>query len=163
MIVYVSYESLLSEIRQKSHLEVQHIQDPEVRYLAEAGTEKDDELGRCVVVADAQLRALVSRYLTNDPHRVVEAGVDTPKVLPYPFLFSRRRAMNKAEQLPQMMRDYLVNAALAKFYATVAVTDLAASRGNMAAQQAAEIVRVLYTKLPPLGDFSEDFNEDFYI
>ena len=150
MTINITSASLISEIRQKSHFEVQYIQDAKARDDARAGLEKSDEIGRCVVVADAQLRALISRYLQTVSSETISAGISVPETLTYVLSMSERRSANKSAQLPQLFRDYLVNAALAKYYATVSVADLASKRANETAAQGVEILRVLFFKNPPV-------------
>lgn len=150
MTINITSASVISEIRQKSHFETQYIQDAAAREHTRAGLEKEDELGRCLVVADAQLRALLTRYLVTTPSDVISAGIAVPVTLIYVLALSERRDANKAAQLPQLMRDYLVSASLAKYYATVSATDLASKRGNEAAATGVELIRLLNTKLPPI-------------
>ena len=150
MTITISTASALSEIKAKSHLEVKSIQDPEVRYDVEAGTEKEPEIKRCIAYADAQLRALLFRYLQTVSADTVAAGIAVPETLTYVLNLSERRAENKSAQLPQMFREYIVTTALSKFYATVSATDLASRRGNDAAALGAEIVRLVFFKTPPV-------------
>lgn len=149
MTINISIDSLVSEIRQKSHFETQYIQDAKQRDNVRAGLEKSDEVLRCAAVSDAQLRAIVDRYLLSDLQATTTAGIAVGD-LSYNFKFSERREPNKAVQLPQLMRGYLVAAALSKYYATVSASDLAAKRGNEAAALAADILRLIYTKTPPV-------------
>ena len=150
MTINITTSSLVSEVRQTSHFETKYIQDLELRDNARAGLEKADELNRCISVADAQLRALLTRYLQTVTQDTVSAGITVPATLSYVLGLSERRDANKCEQLPQLMRDYLVCAALSKYYATVSVTDLASKRGNEAAALGAEIIRILFFKNPPV-------------
>lgn len=150
MTINISSDSVISEMRQKSHFEVQNIQDPKLRDNARAGLEKMDELGRCVVVADAQLRSLLTRYLQTVAAETVSPGITVPTTLSFVLSLSERRDANKSAQLPQMMRDYIVNLALSKYYATVSVADLASKRGNEAAAIGVDIIRILFHKNPPV-------------
>jgi len=150
MTITITTASALSEIKEKSHLEVKSIQDPEIRYDIEAGTEKEPEIERCIVYADTQLRALLSRYLQTVASDTIAAGITVPETLTYVLNLSERRAENKSAQLPQMFREYIITAALSKFYATVSATELASKRGNEAAALGAEIVRLIYFKNPPV-------------
>ena len=150
MNIDFSRDSLVSEIRQKSHFETQRIGDAKERDAIRAGLEKADEVLRDLKGADAQLRGLVNKYLQSGLEENVTAGIDVPATLSYSFKFSERREPNKAGQLPELMRSYLVSSAMSKYYATVSATDFAAKRGNEAAALAAEIVRLLFTKTPPV-------------
>lgn len=150
MTINITSASVISEMRQKSHFEVQYIQDAKARDDARAGLEKMDELGRCLVVADSQLRSLVTRYLQTVSSETISAGISVPETLSYVLSMSERRSANKSAQLPQLFRDYLVEAALSKYYATVSVADLASKRGNAAAAIATEILRLLFFKNPPV-------------
>ena len=115
MTINITSESVISEMRQKSHFEVQNIQDAKVRDDARAGLEKMDELGRCVSVADAQLRSLITRYLQTVAQDTINVGITVPTTLSYVLALSERRDANKSVELPQMMRGYLVCAALSKY------------------------------------------------
>lgn len=150
MTINISCASVISEIRQKSHFETQNIQDAAVRERTRAGLEKEDEVGRCLVVADAQLRSLLTRYLVTTPADAVSAEIGVPVSLVYVLGFAERRDFNKSVELPQMMRDYLVSASLSKYYATVSATELAAKRGNEAAAMGTEIIRIMFHKNPPI-------------
>ena len=150
MTINITTASAISEIKAMSHLEVKNIQDPEIRYDVEAGTEKVPEIQRCVVYADTQLRALLSRFLQTVTSETITAGITFPETLTYVLSLSERREANKSAQLPQMFRDYIVTASLSKFYASVSATELASKHGNEAAALGAEIMRLLFFKNPPV-------------
>lgn len=151
MTIEITSSSLISEIKQKSHYDSENfIKDPEERYKVEAGTEKADEINSSILSADAQLRGLATRYLVTTPADSVTVGISVPVTLSYALGLSERREANKSAQLPQLFRDYLVSAALSKFYATMHVTDLASKWGNQAAALGAEIIRLLNHKNPPI-------------
>ena len=56
MLIVLSVEELMRDIKKKSHREVEErIADVEARYRAEAGTEKEDEITRCMGEAASAL------------------------------------------------------------------------------------------------------------
>lgn len=150
MTINITSASLVSEIKQKSHYDSENfIKDAEERYKVEAGTEKADEINSCILSADSQLRSLVTRYLVTTSADTINVGITLPATLSYALGLSERRDANKSAQLPQLFRDYLVSAAMSKFYATMSITDLASKWGNQAAAFGADIVRLLFHKNPP--------------
>lgn len=150
MTINITTASAVSEIKEKSQLEVKNIKDAEIRYDVEAGTEKLPEIQRCVVYADSQLRVLLAKFLQTVSSETVTAGITFPETLSYVLSLSERRNANKSAQLPQLFREYIITAALSKFYASVSANDLAAKRGNEAAVIGANIVNILYFKNPPV-------------
>lgn len=141
---------LLEEMRQKSHLETQRIKDAEEREAVRAGVEKTDELTRCVMYADAQLCGIIGRYMEPD---LSDEGSDTlglPSRLAYRLLMGERRRAGKIAVLAETFHSYLVNMALSKYYASVAMTELAAARANLAAADVVSIIQQLNSKMPPV-------------
>lgn len=143
------------EIRQKSHLEVQDIQDVEARDHARAGLDKEDDIRRCIDDGFAQVARRCVRFLKD---HYAEYADDTgygdkssarPTSHIYIFDFTARRGFNKEEALTQAMHDLTVQYALAKFYMTVNQGELS-NRHSLAAASAAEMIdELLYYKKPP--------------
>lgn len=140
---------ILNEIRQKSHLEVQDIQDPAQRYNARAGLDKEEEIYRCFLEGMAQARHKCLRFLRE---QYVESTDDAPVYSDssvFEFAFSERRALNKAEPLTAALHALVVQYALAKFYSTVNQVELSNKHSLLAVEAGNKIDELLYTKQPP--------------
>lgn len=140
---------ILNEIRQKSHLEVQDIQDPAQRYNARAGLDKEEEIYRCFIEGMAQARHKCLRFLRE---QYVESADDAPVYADstvFEFAFSERRALNKAEPLTSALHSLVVQYALAKFYSTVNQVELSNKHSLLAVEAGNKIDDLLYSKQPP--------------
>lgn len=150
MTIELIIEPIFDEIRQKSHLEVQDIQDPAQQYHVRAGLDKEDEIRRCMDDGFAQVYRRCLRFLENT---YVVRSDDAPTVSDvrvYNFILSERRGANKAEPLTSAMHDLVVQYALSKFYSTVNQGELSNKHSLLALEAARTIDELLYTKKPPI-------------
>lgn len=140
---------IIQEFRQKSHLEVQDIQDPEARDNARAGVEKMDEIERCVLEGIAAVRKRCLRFLVED----YEHWADDTRSIADSYVFdlslSERRAIGKAQPVTDAMHTLVVQYALSKFYATVNQGELSNRHSILALDAGKELEDLLYTKQPP--------------
>lgn len=150
MRIEININELKFDIRNKSHLDVSSISDAEARYRAEAGTEKMDEVERCIINAASSLATLVQDYLHPDFTATGTNGATLPQILVYELMFSERRQSGKAKPLAAAMHSYLVNMTLFIFYQSVGQVDIANKRNALAASDAAVITNLVYSKMPPL-------------
>ena len=150
MVIELYTIEILSRIRATSHREVAAIPDADARYLAEAGTEKAEELNRCVTDAASRLYGRCSRFLSQS----YETRKDNFSLLPdsyvYDFILSERRAVGKAEPLAEAMNTFMVEYALSKFYSIVNQGDLSNKHSLLAIDAGNQIDQLLYTKQPPI-------------
>ena len=150
MTIQLYTEPVILEVRQKSHLEVQNIADPEARYNARAGMDKIEEVHRCVSEGFSQLRRRCLRFLHDDyTTYAADVDIDFPESFVYDFDLSERRMIGKAEPLKDAMHSLVVHYALSKFYSTVSQADLSNKNSLLALEAGNQLDELLYTKLPP--------------
>lgn len=149
MKITLQIEPIIFEVRQKSHLSVQDIKDPEARDNARAGLDKIEEITRCVYDAFGQLHRRCSRFLARDYTVEADNISRMPGAYCFEFGMSERRAVNKAETLEGAMHNFVVQYALAKFCATVNQTERSNQHSLAALDFGNQIEELLYTKLPP--------------
>ena len=140
---------IFTEIRQKSHLEVQDIKDVEARDNARAGVTKTEEINRCILEGMGQLERLCLRFLRETIVDETDDGTAMPQSYTFDFNFAERRAANKAEPLVSVMHSFVVQHALAQYYNTVNQVDMAGKHTALAQQYGAQITDMLYHKQPP--------------
>ena len=149
MTITLHTDPILLEVRQKSHLGVQDIQDPEARDNARAGLDKIDEITRCIRDGFGQLQRRIARFLARDYTVEADNISRMPAAYVYEFRVSERRAVNKAEALEDAMKNFVVQLSLAKFCATVNQTERSNQHSIQALDYGNQIDELLYTKLPP--------------
>ena len=151
--ITLSVTELMTDITNKSHLETEGIESPDVKYRIQVGTEKKDEIYRALVSVNSSLTRLVHRYLVSSTLDTATDAVTTPATFPISFVYvldlSDRRKAAKAQPLADKMHDYLVHYTLAKFYASVSQGDLSNVHSALTQEASAEIESLLYDKLPP--------------
>lgn len=149
MIITLYTNTILAEVRQKSHLEVQDIADAEARDNARAGVEKTDEINRCILYGIKQ----VSRRLIRFLHEGITMSTDNTGTLEasYAFAldFAERRAINKAEPLEDAMHNFVVQRALEKFCISVNQLERAKKHAVEAEEYGDQIDEMMYHKQPP--------------
>lgn len=149
MRIEISKSELLFDIRNKSHSDVSVITDAESRYLAEAGTEKNDEVLRDIASSLASLSTVTGRYLAQDVNAMASDTATLPTTLVFNFSFSGRKADGKAQPLANAIHEYLADNTLALFYNSVSQPDLAAKRERLAAQDLQLVDTLVHQKKAP--------------
>lgn len=149
MTIELQLEHLVKDIRKRSHHEVSAITDAEARYRAEAGTEKMQEITRCVGEGVQRLASRCRRYLDHYPSSVADDAPGEPQTYVFEFRMSERRALGKTEPLTKAMHDFVVEYALAKFYSTVSQSDLSNKHSLEAIETGNQLDAILLEKLPP--------------
>lgn len=149
MIITLQIDPIIFEVRQKSHLGVQDIKDPEARDNARAGLDKLEEIRRCVYDGFGQIQRRCGRFLVRDYAVEADNISQMPAAYCFEFSISERRAVNKAEALEDAMHNFVVQYALAKFCATVNQTERSNNHSIAALEYGNQIEELLYTKLPP--------------
>ena len=149
MVIELYKQELLDDIRMKSHLEMANIEDVEARYRVEAGSEKIEDITRCLGEGLGAVRHRCIRFLKEE----ITEHSDNLSYLPDTFTFnlslSERRAIGKNEPLTRAMHSLVVEYALAKFYSDVSQIELSNKHSALAINAGNEIDDLLYTKLPP--------------
>lgn len=149
MTINLNTQELVDDIFAKSHHETALIENVEQRYEVEAGTDRKDDVARCLTEANAILSAMCSRFMTCDYTDTASNLMDIPDVFCYSFKASERRFMNKTQALADVMHSLIVNLTLSKYYNNVSHGDLAQKRDNLAKGDMALLERLLYEKTAP--------------
>lgn len=175
MIIEISTAELFFDIKNKSHHEVASIQDVNLRYVAEAGTENYHEIYRCITDAEARIRLMCGKFLISAEE--VEGNIppadaspvseeDTPSTdegnshdnnlqdnvpiaFRYTFVDSPRRQDNRGRVIANGMHSAIVSMALSKFYISVNQMELSKVHDELAHRSVALLEKMLYEKVQP--------------
>lgn len=162
MTVNINIKELFFDIKNKSHHEVASIQDTDLRYVAEAGTENEHEIYRCIIEAEARVRLMCGKFLV----RASESFNDNtlPEKVPdkytYEFVDNARRQDNRGQVIVDGMHSAIVSMALSKFYVSVNQNELAAQHDALANKGVELLERMLYEKLPPTPPVWDDDDDN---
>ena len=150
MTITLSIDELLTDITNKSHLETEGIESPDIKYRVQVGSEKKDEIFRLLLSVSSSLTRLVHRYLVRTYIQETDNGISMPEAFVYELTMSERREAGKSQPLADKMHDYLVHYTLAKFYASVGQGEFSNAHSAQTQVASAEIESLLYDKRPPL-------------
>lgn len=150
MVITLYAEEIYNAVRTNSHREVAGVEDPDARYRAEAGTEKQGEIRRCILDACARLEGRCSRFLDNSYMDFSDNSSGWPEAFVFDFAVSERRAVGKAAPLTGAMHNFMVEYALSKFYSIVNQGELSNKHSLLAIDEGNAIDQILYTKQPPI-------------
>ena len=148
--VNISRASVLADMRVKSHAEVAAIDDDKARYLAELGTEKVEEANQCINDAAAEVAAVLRPF-----HAAVTGtetagdAYDTTAEIAFVLSVTGRKAPGMAKALADLIHPYIVDAALDKFYTSVAHPELAERHRAKLPTALAAIQGILYRRKAP--------------
>ena len=170
MTIKISTEELFFDIKNKSHHEVASIQDVNLRYIAEAGTENDHEIFRCVTDAEALIRLMCGKFLisaeevyptepspetestspasTNESHDN-NLREEVPTAYQYTFIDNPRRQDNRGRVIANGMHSAIVSMALSKFYISVNQMELSKAHDELANRAVTLLEKMLYEKVQP--------------
>lgn len=179
MIIEISTAELFFDIKNKSHHEVASIQDVNLRYVAEAGTENDHEIYRCITDAEAKIRLMCGKFLMKAEEigtppaddtpsdegatTTIEDAPDTseenshdnnlkddvPTAYRYTFVDNPRRQDNRGRVIANGMHSAIVSMALSKFYISVNQMELSKAHDELAGRSVALLEKMLYEKVQP--------------
>lgn len=171
MIIEISTAELFFDIKNKSHHEVASIQDVNLRYVAEAGTENDHEIYRCITDAEAKIRLMCGKFLvsaeeveeTTTPEDATPASEEgapsdshdnslqdnVPIAYKYTFVDNPRRQDNRGRVIANGMHSAIVSMALSKFYISVNQMELSKAHDELANRSVALLEKMLYEKVQP--------------
>ena len=149
MVITLYTQELLNDLRSKSHYEVSQIENVEVRYRAEAGSEKTDEIKRCISDGIARLRHRCWRFLREEITETNDNGTYWTDESVFDLSLSELRAINKSEPLTVAMHTFVVEYALSKFYSDMSMQDLSNKHSVLAMEAGDRIDDMLFTKMPP--------------
>ena len=150
MTITIIIEELLKDIRERSHLDVQGMES-DMQYRIEAGSDKNEQLKREIVIVSSALTRMLQRYLVDSVSQEADNTLDgrVGSQLEWELEMSDRRASNKAQPLADACHDYLVHYTLARYYKSVNAGELSNTHSLQTADAAREIEGLLYSKTPP--------------
>lgn len=152
MEVKISSDELLFNIKNKSHQELAVLApDPEQRYAQEAGTEKEEDLKRCIVESFAEAVGIVSRFEYNicPVQEVTATAPELPEYFVFYIESSERRLVSEEQALADMILSYMTNRSLSRYYTNAGRNDLAAKDEANAAYDKDQIIKLIYRKRRP--------------
>lgn len=148
-------DKIFRELERLSRQEAAGIQDPDVRYSAEVGTNNREEIYRELTYAVGSLKRVMHRVLKRAVVREVEQKTADnlvfaiPDSIVFELAMSERRAANKVVPLCDKMQEFLVNLILTRHYANVGQGEMSKNRSLRAIEIGNEIDELIYTKEPP--------------
>ena len=149
MEIELYFSEMLKKLKAISHYEVSEIADQEARYRAEAGSEKNEQIVRCINEGMAQAERRCIRYLKERYDKYSDNTLKVPDSVVFDFAMSERRAIGKAEPLASCLQDLIVHYALSMFYSSVSQGDLSNKHSLLAIEAGNVLTDLLYTKQPP--------------
>lgn len=149
MKITLLYSELLFDITNKNRSEVALL-DPAVRYRAEVGSDKEEEVRRCLLDSLSTLTATYSRFLREAEVLPVDNQSFVPDKIEIDIYGSERRLAGKMPAIVDCMHSLLVNMTLSLFYRSVGQGDLSTSRDNLGAVYLQLLKKLLYSKMPPI-------------
>lgn len=150
MIVTINYSEVLFDLQNKNREEVRGIEAPQARYLAEAGSDKTDEVARCIQEAVSNVEVMLQRFLKRRELENASDLLRNPDDILFEFEVSERRGSDKGKMIADTIHSLVVNLSLSKFYNTVNQAELAAKRDALAASDTVVINKLMFEKLPPV-------------
>lgn len=158
MQITIKLKELFFDIKNKSHHEVASIEDTDLRYVAEAGTENEHEIYRCIIDAEARVRLMCGKFLVSstETHKDNTLPEYVPDSYTYNFVDNARRQDNRGQVITDGMHSAIVSMALSKFYVSVNQMELSAQHDKLAQNAVLLLERMLYEKLPPTPPTSWD-------
>lgn len=149
MVITLYFQELVNQMRAISHREVAEILDVEARYRAEAGSEKMDELRRCLDDASQKLSGLCARFLEESYTSEADNMLSVPVAYVFDLSFNERRGINKADALLNAMQNFMLEYALSKFYSIVSQGELSNKHSLLALEAGRALDELMYSKQPP--------------
>lgn len=158
--ITIGRNSVLADMKVKSHAEVAAIANDKERYLAELGTEKEPEAHQCITDTFADVSSLMRRIVrgtivtsANDDYAGSGDLILNVEVTP-------RKAAGLADSLTDALHAYTVDAALARYYKAVSRLDFAQAHLNTLPADLATIDRLIYRRTKPSYPTAPTTNED---
>lgn len=148
MKITLQYKELLFDITNKNRAEVASL-DAATRYRSEIGSDKEDEVRRCLSSALSTLSANYVRLISsagivsadNQPFSSDKVEIDLNG--------SERRFSGKETAIASIMHSALVSMTLSLFYISCGQSSLTKLHDELAANDIQVLKRLLYSKTPP--------------
>lgn len=150
MIITLYTSELVDRIRRISHREASAISDIEERYRVEAGTEKLEDIHKCIGDAANRLRGHIARWLRYSREAEADNIFIVPEGYRYDLALTERRVINKAEALTTALNTFVVEHSLMSYYAQVCQFELSDRHKATTAEVASDISALLYDKGRPV-------------
>ena len=160
MVITLYTEELVQRLKTVSHHEVAEIADVEARYRAEAGTEKMELIYRCIKDAVARLESRCIRWMKEVWPEYADNTMEVPVAYKIEFSLTERRAIGKAPLLEEACETFVLEYALAKFYASVSQTPLSNSHSLAAVEAGDHLSTLLLMKQPPRPSVTHTIPDD---
>lgn len=155
--ILISSEEVIYDIKSKTHTELAvSVQDETQRYKIEAGTEKLDEVKRCVQQAYSEATSALVRWLDNtgSADNVTSTYDNSAVVLPanlmFRFRWTERRYRDKQDPMTSLLFSLIVNLAMVRFYTSMQAEGLAKVRASQAQSDLSQIQALVYYKGEPV-------------
>lgn len=149
MKISINYSELLFDITNKNRSEVQFL-EPALRYRAEIGTDKEEEVKRCLLGSLATLTASYSRFFKDYVVVPADNTLLIPEIIEIDLLGSERRLGGKMSAIANGIHSILVNMTLSQYYLSVGQVELSSQRDNITAAEVQVLKKLLYSKTPPV-------------
>ena len=150
VVAKITRSSILKDMKVKSHAEVAAIADPKERYLAELGSEKEQEANQCINDAVIELRSVLRPYLGQSATTPVTDAYDTTAEIDFSFSLTARKSPGFADDMAKALHPYIVDSALHKFYMSVSRPDIAERHAARLAGELAVIDSIVHRKFIPI-------------
>lgn len=141
-------DELLHDIRMKSSIECQAIDNAEERYRCEAGTDKNDELVRQMLTVSSSITRMFNKWLSNS-QTSADNTLGKPESFQYALNLPERQARGKAQELTDACHAYMVSYVLARYYAGVGQKEWSNNYSLETAAHADEIMMIINRKAEP--------------
>ena len=148
--INITRASVLADMKVKSHAEVAVIADPTERYLAELGTEKEQEAQQCITDAATEVHSVLRAFLGGfSGTETASDAYDTTATITYVLKVTARKAPGLAAPLAKAVHAYIVDSALGKFYASVSRPELAERHNAQLPAEISVIENLIYRRTNP--------------
>lgn len=147
--ISITRASVLADMKVKSHAEVALLADPKERYLAELGTEKEEEAQQCITDAATEAQSMLRQFIPGTAAASATDAYDTTAAIAYALEVTPRKASGLADPLAKALHAYIVDAALDKFYTSVSRPDFAERHRTRLASDLTVISNLIYHRTAP--------------
>ena len=149
LTITIQRAQVLADMKVKSHAEVASMADPAARYLAELGTEKEQEASQCINDASAEVVALLRPLLSGSVDTTGTDTFDDSSDIVFTLDVTSRKAAGLGSPLAKAIHAYIVDSAMAKYYISVAQGSLAQAHNARLASEITVINELCYRKQDP--------------
>lgn len=147
--ITISRDSVIADLRVKAHMEAAVIGNAEERYIAQAGTEKIQEIHQCVSDAFSEASSILREFNRGSQTATANDDYRAAGDLDLALEISSRRASGLATPLADAIHKYVVDAAMAKFFRSVSRPEMAERHTAALPSDRANIDMLLYVKHEP--------------